>query len=145
MSLERYESLLDAYGCVHEGQGQRAQVLLGTQRMHLQFVADAADADDGCLMARTDVLHLPHPPSAQMCRTLLQANALWSGIHEGALGLRGSQVVMLSVSQRVAALDVGRLAALLQQMAEDARRWEIFLQLPDAVHPRPIAVPGIFA
>lgn len=145
MSLERYQSLLDAYGCAGGEAGQPVQVLIGTQRIQLQFIAGAADADAGCMLARTDVLHLPHPPSVQICRTLLQANALWSGIQNGALGLRGSQVVMLSVSRRLTALDSERLVVLLEQMAEDARRWAAFLQLPDPAYPRSIAVPGIFA
>jgi len=95
MSLALYQSLLDAHGCAPVEDGEPALVLVGAQRIQLQFIADADDEEESSLMARTDVLHLAHPPSVQVCRTLLQANAFWSGIQGGALGLRGSQVVML--------------------------------------------------
>lgn len=145
MSLKRYHSLLDAYGCAAMAGGQPVTVLIGMQRIHLHFVADEEDPSEDLLMARTDVLHLPRAPSVQVCRSLLQANAFWAGIQGGALGLRGTQTVMLSVSQRLALLDAGRLAVLLQQMAEDARRWAVFLQVPDTAQPQASILPGVLA
>ncbi|MCD2511726.1 type III secretion system chaperone [Comamonas endophytica] len=143
MSLDRYHSLLHAYGC---GSGAEVtQVMVGTQLIHLHYAADDEDVQDDCLMARTDVLFLPHAPTARVCRTLLQANAFWSGIQGGALGLRGSQVVMLSVSQYLRALNADSLALLLQDMAEDARRWAVVLQMPDSAKPRAPWDPGVLA
>lgn len=124
--------LLRAYGNQYLGGGEglavQEDVLIDGQRIHLSFVPCDGDPENSQLMARTDVAQLPGAPSAEVCGVLLQANAFWSGIQAGALGLRGSDVVMLSVSHRLAALDAEALAALLQDMASDARRWAVFLQ-----------------
>lgn len=131
MSLDRYFLLLSAYGDQRiDESGDLAaeqEVLLQGRHIHLWFVPCETDPDAAQLMARTDVAHLPDAPSAAVCRVLLQANAFWSGIHAGALGLRGSHVVMLSVSRRIASLDAEDFAVLLQGMVVDARRWSAFL------------------
>lgn len=135
MSLDRYMSLLRAYARQHGGvQGDFAEEMeleleVQRQRIRLKFVPADADPDEAHLLARIDVAQLSDVPSATVSRMLLQANACWAGIHGGALGLRCSDVVMLSVSQRIASLDVEGLAALLQSMAQDARRWKACLNV----------------
>ncbi len=133
MSLDRYVSLLSAYARQYGGvQGDFTEVLeleVHRQRIRLQFEPCDADPGEAQLLARIDVAQLSDVPSATVSRMLLQANACWSGIHGGALGLRCSDVVMLSVSQRIASLDADGLAALLQSMAQDARRWKACLNV----------------
>ncbi len=133
MSLDRYMSLLRAYARQYGGvQGDFAEELeleVQRQRIRLKFVPGDADPDEAHLLARIDVAQLSDVPSATVSRMLLQANACWAGIHGGALGLRCRDVVMLSVSQRIASLDVEGLAALLQSMAQDARRWKACLNV----------------
>ncbi len=149
MSLDRYLLLLSAYGDQRMDEGvdlaAGQEVLLEGQRIHLWFVPCDANPDEAQLMARTDVAQLSAAPSTAVCRVLLQANAFWSGIHEGALGLRGSDVVMLSVSRRIVSLDADGLAVLLQGMVVDARRWSAFLHASRELEQEQWLSPGTLA
>lgn len=133
MSLDRYVSLLRAYarrhGGVHGDLAEVQELEIHRQRIRLAFEPGDTGADEARLVARTDVAQLADVPSATVSRMLLQANACWTGTHDVALGLRCSDVVMLSVSQRIASLDVEGLAILLQSMSRDARRWQVCLNV----------------
>lgn len=149
MSLDRYWLLLSAYvdQRIDEGVDPAGgqEVLLEGQHIYLWFVPCDADPDEARLMARTDVARLSGAPSTAVCRVLLQANAFWSGINAGALGLRGSDVVMLSVSRRIASLDADGLAELLQGMVVDARRWSAFLHASREPEQKQRLSPGTLA
>lgn len=150
MGLDHYLSLLAANGCRRvDGGGTdmdvEQEIQVDGQRISLWFVPGDGDFGEDLLMARTDVARLAATPSAALCRRLLQANAFWSGIHGGALGLRGTDVVMLSVSQRLASLDAPGLNALLQRMASDARRWATAVRGGQAPAPDVVPSHGLLA
>ncbi len=126
MGLQHYTNLLGAIGCRRSAAagsiGWEQEIQLEGQRIALWLIPGRDDVD-ARLMARTDVARLDAPASPALCRKLLRANAFWSGIHGGAIGLRGADIVMLSVAQRLDSLDAPGLQALLERMAVDARRW----------------------
>lgn len=145
MGLEHYLSLLAANGCrggaADARTGMEQELQMDGQHIALWFVPADGYGGEAQLMARTDVALLPGAPSTALCRRLLQANAFWSGIRDGALGLRGTDVVMLSVSRRLASLDAEGLKALLQAMASDACRWAEVLRRPESLPPSPMPMP----
>ena len=138
MELQHYTHLLAAIGCRRSDSagriGWEQEIQVEGQRIALWLIP-GRDGVDARLMARTDVARLDAPASPALCRQLLRANAFWSGIHGGAIGLRGPDTVMLSVAQRLESLDACGLQALLERMAADARRWAA------AVHGRTPAAP----
>jgi len=123
--------LLAANGARAAAAPTQWEVRMGAQRILLWLVGADAAAGEARLMARTDVVHLAAAPSAALCRQLLRAHAFGAGVQ------RGRDVVMLSVSERLASLDVAGLGQLLQRMAGDAQRWAAWLLAETSVQPIP--------
>lgn len=131
MSMDCYMALLRAYAELHGGaQQERVReptLVVDGQCIGLCLMPGNAGDGDAWLLARTLVGHLPGVPAATVTRMLAQANGCWSGAFGGALYLRGSDAVMLGMSQRMDALTVAGLVALLRSIAIDARRWQACL------------------
>lgn len=130
-----YLALLEALA--HHLHGVEPALLVQAQCLQLNgrrvdfFVErDGSDSAEDRIVLRCDVLQLPATASEEICRQLLHANNLWGGTHGATLALRGADVVMLGISQRIASLDGAGLAHLLNGLHHEAGRWAEKLSPP---------------
>lgn len=129
MSKASYLALLTAYesnlGAGASGLGlvQTEELVVDGRVVTLSFTPDDYSPENGVVICRADVARITKWPADELCRLLLQANNLWAGTAGSTLGLRGDDILMMSLARRIGSLDVATFQAMLNTLCSDADNW----------------------
>lgn len=129
MNKASYLALLTAYeqhigeSVPGPGLAQTEELIIDGRVVSLSFTPDDYSPENGIVICSVDVARITKWPADELCRLLLQANNLWAGTAGSTLGLRGDDILMMSLARRIGSLDVATFQAMLNILSSDADNW----------------------
>ena len=149
MSRSGYLALLNAYE-QHVGVDRSAPGLAQTEELiidgrvvSLSLTPDDLFPENGMVICRVDVARITKWPADELFRLLMQANNLWAGTTGSTLGLRGDDILMMSLARRVGSLDVTTFQSMVNTLINDADNWAARLTGKSGSKPAQPATPDM--
>lgn len=147
--LERFKHLLDEFA-QQTGNAtdvsrlfDAGEVRIGQRTISIGCQVDDSSVGESMVVCRCDVVRFLSLQAEGTYRLLLEANYLWSGTHGATLGLRGRDMVIISIARRIGSLDATKLGSMVASLARDAELWSFALGRPaDLPSLTPYAIPA---